>query len=339
MKTARASRSAAVAVLFAAAFNVYADTARIPLANVARVLGECLQGSQLRLNNYAGPAATPHLRPNDSTLQLSPCLGGGTHRFTIPEVTQRVPAARPGMDMGGATFYVNDIKFRRFTVTPNPGGLTAVFPLEDTGVEVRGHCFGAVCSFIPNGVLDVNATSAQLSVYFTPQVLGRDVSYGAVRSDVALNINTNARPPLDAMLGVVREPLRSAAAAELAKVVPGVLMQNQPRAAFAAYFRRYLNQNGIKDVRAVRVEGANLFIEHGPASAPAKPATPPAAPGGAVKPAPLPGVWAVFGEASPGSGQLVQVGRLIPLPDGSGFTIQLDRMVNPAGRLEIRRIK
>jgi hypothetical protein len=105
------------------------------------------------------------------------------------------------------------------------------------GIEVKGHCFGAVCGFTPTGVIDVNATSAAIQVDLVPQVLGNDVSYGNAHVSVQFNLSISGlAPPLDSIVNIAASQFRGVLASTIADNIATALMQNQARTAVAACF-------------------------------------------------------------------------------------------------------
>lgn len=241
--------------------GAWAETTRVPLADIAQTIDTCIRGSRIRLNNYAGPAGPNFYKPNDSTVQLSACLGGGQIAFNIPEVVQRVPT--PGGELG-LRIYVNDVILSRAVVTSSSTGISVTLSLENRGVEVKGHCFGAGCNVIPGGVLNIDATSADLRINLVPEKFGNDVSFGNVQASLqAVMTVTGLVGPLNALANTAIGQLQNALSAAAADAVANVMMQQQVRAATAAALRVRLNQLGVKNVNSVQVTDGQLVIEHG----------------------------------------------------------------------------
>jgi hypothetical protein len=241
-----------------------ADTAQIPLSEIAQRLQSCLNGINVRVNNYDAAGTSSHFKPNDSTIQLSACLGGTLVRVNIPEVTQQI--SMPMMGDSGVHVYVNDVVLGNVNVRPSAAGLTVLLRLEDRhgGVVGKAHCFGPACSAVAGGVIDLHASSAQLQIDVIPEVFGKDVSYGKAHSTLRSNFSVSGlAAPFDSLVNAVIPQFQNAIAASLESRVASVLMQTEVRAHAAAWLRVTLNQHEVKDVQSVRVVGDQLVIEHG----------------------------------------------------------------------------
>jgi len=304
------------------------DTARIPMVDIAKSLEDCVRGTHAHLNNYAGPSATNHLKPNDSAMTLSACLGGSVIAINIPEVTEAVQPSPAGI-----RFYVNNIVMQQLKIAPSATGFNIILTGNHTGSEVKGHCYGAACNFMSGAGIGINATDMKIIISVVPQVLGTNISYGNARANVQMNLSVSGFPPaLNAAANGAVGQMKNTVTGSIAGTASNAMMQAQPRAAFANWFRGRLNQMGIKQVSAVHVEGTMLVIEHGVIAAihPIPPAPAPPTP----HPTLGAGEWGVF--APMGTVDLTQIGRLIPLPDGS-YNVHFDRMPLSTSNIKIRK--
>jgi hypothetical protein len=255
-----------IAALAATTRVVLADTARIPLSEIAQRLQSCFDGTKIRLNNYDAAGGSSRFKPNDSTIQLSPCLGGALVRVNIPEVTQQMPV--PMMGDSGVHLYVNDVVLGRVTVPPTATGLTAILELEDRHVVAKGHCFGPACALVASGVIDIHASSAQLKVDVIPEVFGKDISYGNAHTKISADLSVSGLPaPLDSLVNAAIPQVQDVIASSIESRVTDALMQTEARRHAAAWLRVTLNQHSVKDVHSLRLAGDQLVIEHSAASA------------------------------------------------------------------------
>lgn len=250
-EAAKACAATAVPPGAAARGTLPVKTARLPLAAVAAILNDVLEGTRVRLHTSGG---------NDSYVAPGPRLGGSRIPLGIPTVTFDAGAFR-------STLFVNDVNSSAIGAALSGGRFLVTVSFESAGPEllVRGPVS-----------LDADADNGRLAVTLTPglDAAGRP-SFSTLDADLTASIRCTAPNPVLAGICNSVEPfaanfLRTQAAQGVRQTLSTSDFRNRVGAAIRAYLDSPAGKTAIEKatgqkigtIRATRFETGALAIDH-----------------------------------------------------------------------------
>lgn len=231
-------------------------TARLPLAAIAALLNEALEGTRVRLHTAGAGGGYA----NDSYVAPGPRLGGARIPIGVPAPTFQAGAFT-------STLYLNDINSAGIAATPAGEKFLVTVTFESAGPEllVRGP--------VP---LDVEADNGRLLLTLTPglDASGRP-SFSALDADMSANVRCTAPNAILAGICNTVEPfgvafLRNQAAQGLKQTLQTPDFRSRVGAAMRALLDAPAGKAAIEKaagqkigtIRATRFEPGALAIDH-----------------------------------------------------------------------------
>lgn len=238
----------------------------IPATILSTIANNLVQGSQLHLNNFGSKQGNSWHKPNDSYIRLPQQLGGGEHRFNLPEKTVDLDCGTFCPDLGTGRFYVQDWNLQTAQVSWQHPQFKLSLVFEGNGREIKGFHTGSI-SLGDNGMPDANIDNARLDLFIRPAVLNGRLSYQVASADFNANIQATGACNLRILgFGIDGCKYLYPYKTELTKQVEAQVRArlNDPalRTQVANAIQPTLNQYGIGTITQVSVNGDTLVIRH-----------------------------------------------------------------------------